>query len=526
LSSVSRSMTSASGALKERCHYAPYLSKVCEAKDTIPMFKNGMWIGWSGFTPVGDPKAVPIALAEYVEENKLQGKLRFNMLIGASSGARNEDRWAKNGMIARRYPYQNGANLKKNINAGKTMFADKHLSQFPQDLNWGFYTKARNGGIDLAVIEATEILDDGSIVLAGAVGSAVEFIKAADKVIIELNTAIPSFKGCHDIVEPWTPPGKPYNITSPSSRIGSLSVNIDPRKVAALVESRLVFPGRTVKGADKDSRAIARHIVDFFSNEVKHGRLPENLYPLQSGVGNIANAVVDGLNDAPFGNLTVYTEVLQEAMLPMFDSGKLKFGSSTSMTLSKWEPFYNKFDFYKNKICLRPQAISNSPEVIRRLGVIAMNTPVEVDMYAHANSTLINGTKLVNGLGGSGDFERNGYLSIMHCPSARKTKKDPFGISCIMPMCSHVDHTEHDLDVIVTEQGLADLRGLAPYERAKLIIEKCAHPSYNDQLTEYLEMATKQCRAKGAGHEPQILSKAFKMHMSLQENGTMHLKSW
>ncbi|EAX92244.1 hypothetical protein TVAG_164890 [Trichomonas vaginalis G3] len=522
LSSASRSIAS----LKSRCAYEPYASKVCKPEDCIPIFKDGMSIGWSGFTPVGDPKVVPIALSEYVEKNNLQGKLRFNMFIGASSGAKNEDRWAKNGMIARRYPYQNGANLKKNINSGKTFFADKHLSMFPQDLAWGFYTKQRGGGIDLAIIEATEILADGSIVLAGAVGSAVEFCHCADKIIIELNTAIPSFKGCHDIVAPWKPPGKPYNITSVDSRIGELSIKVDPRKVVAVVESHAIFPGRPVKGADATAKAIAGHIVDFFQNEVKQGRLPENLYPLQSGVGNIANAVVDGLNDSPFGNLTVYTEVLQEAMLPMFNSGKLKFGSSTSLTLSQWDKLYDNFDFYKNKFVLRPQAISNSPEVIRRLGVIAMNTPVEVDIFGHANSTLINGTRLVNGLGGSGDFLRNGYLSIMHCPSARKTKKDKTGISCVVPMCTHIDHTEHDLDVIVTEQGLADLRGLAPVERARLMIEKTVHPDYKDQMREYLNLAIQATQPKGAGHEPQILSKVFKMQENLKKKGTMHLDSW
>ena len=524
LSSASRSF--ASSALKSRCHYAPYLEKVCAPEDTVKLFKNGMSVGWSGFTPVGDPKVVPIALSEYVEKNNLQGKLRFNVYIGASSGAKNEDRWAKNNMIARRYPYQNGNNLKKNINSGVTAFADKHLSMFPQDLSWGFYTKQRGGGIDIAIVEATEILEDGSIVLSGAVGSAPEFCYNADKIIIELNTAIPSFKGMHDIIGPWKPPGQPYNITSVDSRIGSISIKVDPSKVAAVVESNLIFPGRPVKSADRDSKLIAGHIVDFFQNEVKQGRLPENLYPLQSGVGNIANAVVEGLNDSPFGDLTVYTEVLQEAMLPMFDSGKLKFGSSTSLTLSKWDKLYDNFDFYKNKFVLRQQAISNSPEVIRRLGVIAMNTPVEVDMYGHANSTLISGTRLVNGLGGSGDFLRNGYLSIMHCPSARKTKNDPTGISCVVPMCTHIDHTEHDLDVIVTEQGLADLRGLCPVERARLIIEKCVHPDYKDQFREYLNLAINATQPRGAGHEPQILSKVFKMQENLAKKGTMKVDSW
>lgn len=81
-----------------------------------------------------------------------------------------------------------------------------------------------------------------------------------------------------------------------------------------------------------------------------------------------------------------------------------------------------------------------------------MNTPLEVDLYAHANSTCALGSRMLNGLGGSGDFLRNAKYSIMNTPSMRPTKTDPTRISCIVPMCSHVDQTEHDLDVIVTEQ--------------------------------------------------------------------------
>ena len=70
--------------------------------------------------------------------------------------------------------------------------------------------------------------------------------------------------------------------------------------------------------------------------------------------------------------------------------------------------------------------------------------------------------------------------------STKSIAKDG-NISSIVPFASHIDHTEHDVDVIVTEQGYADLRGLAPRERVKLIIENCAHPMYRDQLREYYE---------------------------------------
>jgi len=114
----------------------------------------------------------------------------------------------------------------------------------------------------------------------------------------------------------------------------------------------------------------------------------------------------------------------------------------------------------------------------------------------------------------------------MHAPSARPTKGDPSGISSIVPMCSHVDHTEHDLDIFVTEQGLADVRGLCPRDRAKVIIEKCAHPDYKPILMDYLKAATDECLQSQSAHEPHMLEKVFKMHNNLKKNGTMKINSW
>ena len=196
------------------------------------------------------------------------------------------------------------------------------------------------------------------------------------------------------------------------------------------------------------------------------------------------------------------------------------------MTNDGFKKFYDNWDTYSKKLCLRSQVVSNSPEIIRRLGVIAMNTPVEVDIYGHANSTNVMGSRMLNGLGGSADFLRNAKLSIMHTPSARPSKVDPTGLSCIVPMASHVDQTEHDLDVVVTEQGLADLRGLAPKARAKVIIDKCSHPDYKPQLQEYYDRSVFYATKKKTLHEPHILRDVFKMHLNFQENGTMKLDSW
>ncbi len=514
------------GTLADRVHRKTLFDRVKSAEDCIPFFKTGMDLGWSGFTPAGYPKAIPIALATHVENNNLQGQLKFNLFIGASVGAETENRWAELDMIDRRWPYQTGKSIAKAINTGKIRMGDKHLSMFAQDLGYGFYAPK----LDIAIIEVSEILEDGSLVPTASCGAIGEILMIADKIIIEVNTGMPSFRGMHDCLAPQKPPHRePLLIRKASDRIGRESFSCDTDKIIAIVESKHLDKGRTFTDPDSNSKTIAELIIDFFASEVKAGRLPENLLPIQSGVGSIANAVVGGLANGPFTNLTVYTEVLQDTMLDLFDSGKLDAASSCSLSLSESEGFprfFKNWDSYFDKITLRPLSISNAPEPIRRLGVIAMNTPVEFDIYAHANSTLVGGTRMVNGIGGSGDFLRNGYLKIMHSPSVRPSKTDPTGITCVVPKAPHIDHTEHDLDILVTEQGLADLRGLAPKDRAQLIINKCAHPEYKPILQEYLDLATRECLRRGVGHEPQLFDRCFKMQQNLAINGTMKIKNW
>ncbi len=513
--------------LESRIERKSLLSKVKQPEELISMFQNGMNLGWSGFTPVGYPKVMPVVLADHVEKNNLQGKLRFNLFIGASVGVETENRWASLDMIDRRWPYQTGKDIQKGINTGKIRMGDKHLGHFAQDMTYGFYTE--NGRIDIAIIEVTAIKADGSLVLSGSCGICPELVQVADKIIIELNTEMPNHEGLHDIIEPIKPPNRlPYLITDASSRAGSKYVRCDSDKIVAIVESKKLDNGRPLGPPDENSEMIANHILDFLGNEVKQGRLPENLLPLQSGVGNIANAVVGGLVKGPFKNLSVYTEVLQDTMLDFFDSGKLDFASACSLSLSNegFKRLYANWDDYTSKIVLRQLSISNHPEPIRRLGCIAMNTPVEFDIYAHANSTLVGGTRMINGLGGSGDFLRNGFLKIMHSPSVRPSKIDPTGISCVVPKAPHVDHTEHDLDVLVTEQGLADCRGLAPKDRAQEIINKCVHPDYKPIIQEYFDIAKADCLRRGVGHEPQLFDRCFKMQLNLERNGTMKIDNW
>jgi succinyl-CoA:acetate CoA-transferase len=303
-------------------------------------------------------------------------------------------------------------------------------------------------------------------------------------------------------------------VVAPDSRVGFPFIPVPPERIAAIVISSKSDSSANVEAPDAETRAIAGHLVGFLENEVAHSRMPRHLQPLQAGIGTIANAVLHGFIDAPFHDLTMYSEVLQDSTFDLMDAGKMVFASGSSITLSapRFREVMARFDDYKPKLLLRPQEISNHPEVVRRLGLIAINTALEFDIYGNVNSTHVMGTQMMNGIGGSGDFARNASLSVFVTKSTAKAGR----ISSVVPMVAHVDHTEHDVDILVTEHGLADLRGLAPRERARVIIANCAGPDWRDALADYHDRALVR-----GGHTPHLLEEALSWHDRLRRTGTM-----
>jgi succinyl-CoA:acetate CoA-transferase len=375
------------------------------------------------------------------------------------------------------------------------------------------------GHLNVAVIEVTAIKADGTAVPSSSIGNNNVYLDTADKIILEVNEwQSLELEGMHDVYYGTAlPPNRlPIPLTKAADRIGQTTMQIDFDRVIAVVESNAEDRNTPFKPLDDDSRAIAGHLIDFLGGEVAAGRMPENLLPLQSGVGNIANAVLAGLLESPFENLTSYTEVIQDGMVDLIDSGKVIAASATAFSLSPQaaERMNNHAAEYRKSIILRPQEISNHPENIRRLGVVACNGMIEADIYGNVNSTHVMGSKMQNGIGGSGDFTRNAYISCFVTPSTAKHGD----ISCFVPMVSHHDHTEHDVQVLITERGMADLRGLSPKQRAKVIIEKCVHPDYQAALSDYYDRASKTANGLQTPHD---LREALSWHVRFLETGSM-----
>ena len=478
-------------------------SKIMSGREAAALIPSGARVGMSGFTGSGYPKEVPLELAHRIEAAHAAGDpFKISVWTGASTAPELDGALAKADAIAMRLPYQSDPTCRKRINAGEMEYTDIHLSHVAQYAWFGFL-----GHLDYAVIEVAGVMPDGRLIPSTSIGNNKTWIDQADKIILEVNSwQSLALDGMADIYygTDRPPHRRPIPMIHPSDRIGVPYFHCDPDKIVAVVETHAHDRNTEFTPPDEISKQIAGHIIEFLGHEVKVGRLPENLLPLQSGVGNIANAVMAGLEDGPFTDMTAYTEVLQDGMLRLLKSGRLSMASATAVSLSDaaMAEFLGNIEYYRERIILRPQEISNHPEIIRRLGIIAMNGMIEADIYGNVNSTHIGGSAIMNGIGGSGDFARNAYISMFMTPSSRKDG----AISCIVPMVTHVDHTEHDVQVIVTEQGIADLRGLSPKSRAKQVIEKCAHPTWRPALTEYYERALKVSPGK---HTPHLIDEVF-----------------
>lgn len=485
--------------------------KLCTAEEAANFIQNHDNVGISGFTPSGYPKLTTLALAEQIKRGRL---CKISLWSGASVGAEVEEALAEVHGVEGRMPYYAASHksMRRGINDGEIAYLDLHLSHFAQQIDEGFF-----GEVDVAIVEAAVITEQGDLILGSGVGNTPMLVKHARRVIVEVNTGIPTaIEGIHDIFLLDKPPyRREIPIYHCGERIGQTTVTCGLDKIVAIVPSDRPDKVRELSEPDEQTKQIAAHLMEFLEKEQHIGRLPQPLLPLQSGVGSIANAVLQGLQDSRFTGLQMYSEILQDAVFSLIESGKVTMASGCAFTPSPvvWEKYKANPEFFNAHMVLRPLDISNHPEVIRRLGVIALNTPIEFDIYGHDNSTHIMGNTMMNGIGGSGDYMRNGYLTIFTgLATAGKDK----AISRVVPMCSHVDHTEHDTMVFITEYGVADVRGLAPVQRAKCIIEHCAAPEFREDLYTYLRIAERH-----GGHIPVDLEHAFAMHTEYLHTGHM-----
>ena len=498
-----------------RIHSAALRRKVTSAEAAAERITAGTTVGLSGFTGSGYPKSVPLALATRIDREHARGApFRIKVWTGASTGPELDGALARANGIEFRLPYNSDPVAREQINRGEMEYFDMHLSQVAPAAWQGFL-----GPLDTAVIEVTGIREDGTLIPSSSVGNNKTWLDRATQVILEVNRwQNPALEGMHDIYygTALPPNRRPIPLLRADDRIGETGFRCDPDKVVAIVETDAPDRNAPFTPPDAADLAIAGHLVEFLRHEVARGRLPPSLLPLQSGVGNTANAVLGALGQGPFQGMTAFTEVIQDGMLHLLESGRLLTASATAFSLSPEaaQDLNARMAGFHDRIVLRPQEISNHPELIRRLGCIAMNGMIEADIFGSVNSTHIMGSRIQNGIGGSGDFARNAYISVFMSASTARGGR----ISTIVPHASHVDHIPQDVQVIVTEQGLADLRGLSPKQRAEVVIANCAHPDYRPLLADYYARARRDSYGQ---QSPMLLREALSWHDRYVRTGSM-----
>lgn len=488
---------------------SPY--PILTAQEAAALIQHNQIIGFSGFTPAGAAKVIPSAIAEKAAAEHAAGRdFKIGVITGASTGPSLDGALAMSDAIKFRTPYQSNKELRDSINAGKTRFFDMHLSLLPQYVRYGFL-----GELDWAIVEAADVSADGKILLTTSVGASPTFLSQAKRVLVEVNHRHPKqLLGFHDIYEPSSPPHRrPIPICNADDRIGTQRVWVDPKKIVGIVHSNLPDEVKDFTPVTDVTTRIGLNVAEFLASELRSGHIPKTFLPIQSGVGNVANAVLGAMGDHPeIPSFQMYSEVIQDAVIDLLKQERCSFVTGTSLTVtdSVLQDVYDNLEDYRDRILLRPQEITNNPEIVRRLGIISVNTALEADIFGNVNSTHVLGQKMMNGIGGSGDFTRAAYISIFTCPSVAKGGT----ISAIVPLCSHIDHSEHSVQVLITEHGVADLRGKDPRERAEAVINHCVDPSYRDLIWQYYHLTEN-------GHTPQSFRSAFAFHEAFLESGDM-----
>jgi len=479
-------------------------NRIASAANASEAIMDGMTVAMSGYAMAGYPKAIPEELVRHKNEGK---NLAINLITGANVPWLDELLGAAE-MIKGRVPMCASKVLSSQVNSNKVRYIEQQMCRMPRLLRSRVL-----GNIDVVVVEALAVTEEGLIPTTSA-GFISYLLEAANEIIVEINSAQPEILlGMHDIYIPKPPPDtEPIPLTSCRDRIGLTFIPFDISKIKYIVETDI--PENEVQPTTYplESRKTAENLFSFLEKEyrTKSGGL---IPPIQLGFGNIADAVADLLQTSEFTNLQFFCGGISENILKLLQSGKATGISTGGIPMNEnVGKLLEQIPDVREKLILRNGDMINNAEIIGRLGIIALTTGIETDIFGNVNSSHIGGNNVVNGIGGGANFAQNAGLSVLLISSLSKCG----AISNIVPMVSHLDICEHDIDVVITENGYADIRGLDDIQRAEAIISNCAAVDYKHHLLDYL-----QASKKLGGHHPQNPQMAFAWYTRLKETGAM-----
>lgn len=252
-------------------------------------------------------RLLPFALEK---RTKKGDEFTINLITGASTAPDCDGVLAEADSINYRMPYQSDPEMRGKINSAAMKYQDIHLSHSGLQVEQGFF-----GELDVTVVEVTRITEEGHLVPSSGLGNNLECIDSAKKLIMEVNSwQSLELEGMADVYRvPRLPNRTPIPINNVGDRIGEAFIQIDTEKVVAVVETDAPDRNSPFKPFDETSKQIAGHFLDFLESEVQAGRLTYDGYIMQSGVGNVPNAVMAGLLDSKFENIQAYTRLFKTA---------------------------------------------------------------------------------------------------------------------------------------------------------------------------------------------------------------------
>ncbi len=475
------------------------------AEDSASLVTDGMHVAMGGYSGAGYPKAV----VEALRERKMAGDAFGISLTTGANLPWVDERLGSVGLLTKRAPMVAHKALGTLVNKGEVRYVEQQMNRMPRLLRNNSF-----GPIDLLVVEALGFDAEGNLIPTNAIGMLDILMQAAERIIIEINRAQSErLASLHDIHIVQAPPlTQPIPLLRAEQRIGVKGIPFDHRKIVAIVETDIPETSTELYNATGGSALIAQNLFNFL--EVEYSGLKGYLPPVQTGFGSIADSITTGFQDTGFKDLQFFCGGVGESAMALLESGKARSLSTGGLGMNgRVAGILSSFPHIEDSLVIRNGSVTNSSEIISRLSLIALNTGIEVDVYGNVNSSHITGTRVVNGIGGGANFAQNSALSVVLLPSLSKGG----AISTIVPMVSHQDINEHDVDIVITEHGVADVRGLDDVERARRIIGVCASSEYKEALSSYLERAIHT----SGGHHPQLPLEAFLWYQRLQETGTM-----
>ena len=495
-------------SIEERVRDKRLLQRIVRADKAVAVIQDGMTVATTGNAFSGFPRTVLLAMAERLSARNQ----KVAVFCAGALGREVEEAFDQGNVVYRRLGSLGSTSARKAVVEGRMRFLDVKSGLFPLQVARGDY-----GSVDVALIEAVAITKDGHIVPSTALIDGPRWVQCAERVVVEINPWISAkLEGFHDVFLPDPQPGaRPIPLHAMDQQIGTPHMVVEGDKIYAIVETTAPMPAaEKVREPNEVNRQIAGNFVRFLESEMETGKLPTPPPPLELGIGALAEVILERLKASGLKSLSLYLPGVTEGVLDLIDAGKVAFVAATNLRMGKTglNRFFTNIERYRS-IILRPLDVINNGDVIRRMNVIALNAAIEVDVLGQVNSSHLMGVKIVGGIGGAYDYARNARLSVFLTPSTAKGGD----ISCVVPLVSHVDHTEHDADVIITERGVADVRGLDPMERAVAIIQLCSHPEYRQELVHYLEKAKRQT----GGRQPIVMAEAFSFHQRFAAHETM-----